>query len=134
MSGMNTTGVGGQLPLDFNFNTLDEHSYFIQPTYNFGPATLGFGLGGSGAPSIPASHQPGNNTFDAAAMEGWGAGGQGGGGQYDRMDSLTYDQQIELMQCLEGEVGGIDEYLGLVPGQTTGWLSQGGMEGTGGLL
>lgn len=70
-----------------NTAAVEETSYFIhQPTYNFGPQMYSDGVGGGG----------------------WGAM------QPDRMGSLNYSQQAELMQSLETDgLVGIDDYLGL---------------------
>ncbi len=84
---MGSTGNAGM------FNSPEETFYFIQPTYNFGPQMFG----------------------DVS----WGGGNQNMGenqaqGQDMRMDSLSYDQQIELMDCLENEdLGDIDAMFGL---------------------
>lgn len=97
----------GQFPL----NTLEETSYFIQPTYNFGPqfisetAPWGVGAGGVGL----------GRGVDGFGNGGGGpSGGASGDGMDMRMDSLTYNQQQELMRSLE-ETGldGVDELFGL---------------------
>lgn len=109
--------VQNQQRLDFN--SFDEQSYFIQPTYNFGPSQMSnFGFGGAGGPSGGGANGEGMGAdFGPSDTTG------GWGGPMDRMDSLTYDQQVELMDCLEGDVGTIDDYLGLVPNMTTGYYA-----------
>lgn len=87
----------GQYPL----TTLEEQSYFIQPTYNFGPQFYGadtapWAVGGGGV----------NNLGGGLAQQNLD--------DPNRMDSLTFEQQQELMRSLE-ETGldGVDELFGL---------------------
>jgi hypothetical protein len=90
-----------------NFSTVDENSYFMQPSYTMGPQTFS-----------QVSFNP--STFAAGNMPGSGGGsGRGVSGAFgirdswERMGSLSYSQQTELFDALEsGGQEGIDAWLG----------------------
>lgn len=95
----------GHMSRQYPLNTLEETSYFVHPPYNFGPQyyseTAPWGIG---AGSV---NYGGGNTLGQMASGTEDA-------RYDRMESLTYDQQQELMRSLEdGGIEGLDELFGL---------------------
>lgn len=95
----------GNMSRQYPLNTLEETSYFIQPAYNFGPQYYG--------ETAPWGIGAGSVNYGGGNILGQMASGMDDA-RYDRMESLTYDQQKELMRSLEdGGIEGLDELFGL---------------------